>query len=468
MTVSSHNLRMRGPVHGTGEQLRVAFGSSAGAIIEAYDFIGFGTAAGLYLGAAFFPNENPMIGTLSAFATLGVGFIARPLGGIVGGHLGDKIGRKPVLVASLIVMGLATFLIGLLPTYEQAQAWFGWGLIAPILLVTIRIIQGLAYGAEWGGAILMTYEHAPWLKRGKFTGYVQAGFPVGLLLANLAFLVSVQLPGDWKWRVPFLFSMVLVIIGLIIRSKVPESPVFEEVRESGEVVKSPIAKVIKEDWRNILRGIGLRIAETAGYAISITYMISYLKTEKIATNEQTILALCVASAMGIVATSLWGALTDRIGRRPLYLWVTVFNCAWAIPMFLLVNTKLFIAVLIVFIVSYCISQNALAGAQGTWFPELFNANTRSSGASLAYQISAMISGITPFAVTLLYLAMGWMGPALLFLAYSALGLVSTLVTRETWGPRERAEAQAITQTTPPDQYKRDLAALHATRATAKS
>jgi MHS family shikimate/dehydroshikimate transporter-like MFS transporter len=458
MNADSSSLKLRGPVHGTGDQLRVAFGSTAGAVIEAYDFIGFGTAAGLYLGAAFFPNTNPMIGTLSAFATLGVGFVARPLGGIVGGHLGDKIGRKPVLVASLIVMGLATFLIGCLPTYTTV------GVMAPILLVTIRIIQGLAYGAEWGGAILMTYEHSPWMQRGKFTGVVQAGFPVGLLMANLVFLFSVGLPGDWKWRMPFLFSMVLVIIGLIIRSKVPESPVFDEVKESGEIVKSPIVKVIKEDWRNILRGIGLRIAETAGYAISSTYMISYLKEAKITDSMGTILALCIASALGIVATTSWGRLTDLIGRRPLYLYVTIFNCLWAFPMFLLVNTKTFVAVVIVFVVSYCISQNALAGAQGSWFPELFNANTRSSGASLAYQISAMISGITPFVVTLLYISYGWVGPATLFLAYSLLGLFATFVTRETWGPKERAEAQAATDATPLDQYQRDLASSRAARA----
>ena len=193
-------------------------------------------------------------------------------------------------------------------------------------------------------------------------------------------------------------------------------------------------------------------------------MISYLKEAKITDNMGAILALCVASAMGIVATSFWGRLTDRIGRRPLYLYVTLFNIAWAFPMFLLVNTKTFIAVLIVFVISYCISQNALAGAQGSWFPELFTANTRSSGASLAYQISAMVSGITPFAVTLLYLNFGWVGAASLFLAYSLLGLVATLVTRETWGPKERAEAQAITDATPIDQYHVDLAATRASRA----
>ena len=201
----------RGPIEGTKDAKRVAIGSSVGAVIETYDFIGFGTAAALYFGTAFFPGSSPVAGTLAAFATLGVGFAARPLGGIIGGHLGDKLGRKPVLVASLIMMGLATFVIGLLPTYAQI------GVYAPVLLVFVRIIQGIAFGAEWGGAILMSYEHAPWKKKGAFTGIVQAGFPVGLLLANLVFLGSVHLGGDWAWRVPFLASIVLVIVGLIIR-----------------------------------------------------------------------------------------------------------------------------------------------------------------------------------------------------------------------------------------------------------
>ena len=218
---------MRGPVHGTKDARRVAIGSSVGAVIETYDFIGFGTAAALYFGTAFFPGASPLAGTLASFATLGVGFLARPLGGIIGGHLGDKVGRKPVLVASLIVMGLATFAIGLLPTFAAV------GILAPILLVTVRIIQGLAFGAEWGGAILMSYEHAPWRQKGRYTGIVQAGFPVGLLLANLVFLFSVHLGGDWAWRVPFLSSIVLVIVGLIIRARVPESPVFEEVKDAG-------------------------------------------------------------------------------------------------------------------------------------------------------------------------------------------------------------------------------------------
>ncbi|WP_432396665.1 MFS transporter [Pseudarthrobacter sp. L19] len=440
--MSKDALSMRGPVHGTKDARRVAIGSGVGAVIETYDFIGFGTAAALYFGTAFFPGTDPVTGTLASFATLGVGFAARPLGGIIGGHLGDKVGRKPVLVASLILMGLATFAIGLLPTYAAV------GLMAPALLVFVRIVQGLAFGAEWGGAILMSYEHAPWKAKGKYTGIVQAGFPVGLLLANLTFLFSVQLGGELAWRIPFLASILLVAVGLVIRSKVPESPVFDEVKDSGAIVKAPIVEVIRTDWRNIVKGIGLRIAETAGYAVSITYMISYINSQHLADKSQTLIALCIASAIGIFATQAWAALTDRIGRRPLYVWSTAFAALFAIPMFLLVNTGLFIAIILTIVIAYAVCQNSLAGAQGAWFPELFQAKTRASGASLAYQISAMVSGFTPFITTLLFVSFGWMGPALLFGAYALIGLWAAIATRETWGKRERDLADEATKSTP--------------------
>jgi MFS family permease len=427
-------LAMRGPVHGTPDAKKVAIGSSVGGVIETYDFIGFGTAAALYFGTAFFPGASPVAGTLASFATLGVGFAARPLGGIIGGHLGDRLGRKPVLVASLVVMGLATFAIGLLPTYAAV------GILAPALLVTVRIVQGLAFGAEWGGAILMSYEHAPWKEKGRYTGIVQSGFPVGLLLANLVFLVSVHLGGDWAWRVPFLASIVLVIVGLVIRARVPESPVFEDVKDEGKIVKAPIVEVVKTDWRNIVRGIGLRIAETAGYAVSITYMISYLKSAHLATKTETLVALCIAAGIGIFATAGWARLTDKIGRRTVYVWSCAFGVPFGVLMFLLVNTGLFLLIIATFVVAYGVCQNSLAGAQGAWFPELFRANTRASGASLAYQISAMVSGFTPFITTLLFEGFGWVGPALLFSTYAAIGLVAALVTRETWGPRERQQA----------------------------
>jgi MFS family permease len=425
------------PVEGTPAKTRVALGSSIGATIETYDFIGFGTAAALYFNTVFFPASDPLSGTLLSFATLGIGFAVRPLGGIVGGYLGDRIGRKPVLVGSLLLMGVATVLIGVLPTYQQVGVWAG------ILLLAVRIVQGLAFGAEWGGAILMCFEHAPWRKRGLFTGITQAGFPVGLLLANLAFLASVPLGPQWAWRVPFLLSAVLIAVGIVIRLKVEESPEFEELKEEGDLAKNPLLEVLRDDWRGVLRAFCLRIAETAGYAVSVTFMLSYLTSEKLAVRSTTLTALMVAAALGIAATVAWGALTDRIGRRPVYLLGTTITLLWGVPLFWTVNTGAAPLIVLAFVVSYAVCQNSLAGVQGAWFSELFATRTRTTGASLAYQLSAVVSGFTPLVATALYAEVGWAGPAVLFSGYGLLGLLAALVTRETWGPAEREEVAVL-------------------------
>src|SRR4051812_30915227 len=318
------------PIEGTPEKKRVAIGCSIGATIETYDFIGFGTAAALYFNNVFFPASDPLSGTLLSFATLGIGFAVRPLGGIIGGYLGDKIGRKPVLVGSLFLMGFATVLIGVLPTYQMVGVW------APILLVIVRVVQGLAFGAEWGGAILMSFEHAPWRRRGLYTGITQAGFPVGLLLANLAFLASVPLGPQWAWRVPFLLSAVLIAVGIMIRLKIDESPEFEELKEEGTVSKNPLLEVLRDDWRNVLRAFCLRIAETAGYAVSVTFMLSYLSLNKLSSRSVTLTALLIAAGIGIFATPYWGGLSDRIGRRPVYLIGCAVVLVWGVPLFLTV------------------------------------------------------------------------------------------------------------------------------------
>jgi MFS family permease len=425
------------PIDGTPMKKRVAIGCSVGATIETYDFIGFGIAAALYFNTAFFPNTDPLSGTLLSFATLGIGFAVRPLGGIIGGYLGDRIGRKPVLVGSLLLMGIATVAIGALPTYQQVGVWAG------ILLVIVRVIQGLAFGAEWGGAILMCFEHAPWRKKGLYTGITQAGFPVGLLLANLAFLASVPLGEQWAWRVPFLLSAVLIAVGIVIRLKVEESPEFEELKAEGEVSKNPLKEVIRDDWRNILRAFCLRIAETAGYAVSVTFMLSYISEEKLAGRPVTLTATMIAAAIGIFATTYFGAWTDRIGRRPVYILGTAIMIAWGIPLFLVINTGSAVLIVIAFVISYSVCQNSLAGVQGAWFSELFNAKTRTTGASLAYQFSAVVSGFTPLVATALYISTGWIGPAILFSFYGLLGLVAALMTRETWGRVEREEVEAL-------------------------
>src|SRR3954447_18153860 len=425
------------PIDGTPTKKKVAVGCSIGATIETYDFIGFGTAAALYFNEAFFPANDPLSGTLLSFATLGIGFAVRPLGGIIGGYLGDRLGRKPGLVRSLLLLGIATVLIGLLPTYQQVGIW------APILLVAVRVVQGLAFGAEWGGAILMCFEHAPWRKRGLYTGITQAGFPVGLLLANLAFLGSVPLGPQWAWRGAFLLSAILVIVGIIIRLKVEESPEFEELKEEGDLAKNPLSEVIREDWRTIVRAFCLRAAETGGDAVSVTFMLSYLANEALAGRSVSLTGLMLASALGIAATIGWGALTDKIGRRPVYVLGTVVTAAWGIPLFLLVNTGTAVLIVTTFVVSYTICQNCLAGVQGAWFSELFAARTRTTGASLAYQLSAVVAGFTPLVATALYAGVGWIGPALMLTGYGLLGFTAALFTRETWGPTERAAVAGI-------------------------
>ena len=425
------------PIEGTPEKRKVAIGCSIGATIETYDFIGFGTAAALYFNKVFFPATDPLSGTLLSFATLGIGFAVRPLGGIIGGYLGDRIGRKPVLVGSLLLMGIATVLIGCLPTYQQVGVWAG------ILLVTVRVVQGLAFGAEWGGAILMCFEHAPWRRKGLYTGITQAGFPVGLLLANLAFLASGPLGDQWAWRVPFLLSALLIVVGILIRLRIEESPEFEELKEEGEVSKNPLAEVLRNDWRNIVRAFCLRTTETAGYAVSVTFMLSYIASQKIADRSVSLTALLIAAALGIVATTLWGALTDKVGRRPVYLVGTALHIVWGVPLFLFVNTKAAFLIVVAFVVSYTVLQNMLAGVQGAWFSELFATKTRTTGASLAYQLSAVVSGFTPLVATALFAKTGWIGPAVLFSSYGLLGLLATLVTRETWGRDQREEVAAL-------------------------
>src|SRR3954462_10988347 len=381
--------------------------------------------------------RSPPWGSGSPSPPWGPGPRVPPLGGIIGGSPGAKIGRKPVLVGSLLLMGFATVLIGLLPTYAQV------GVGAPILLVAVRVVQGLAFGAEWGGAILMCFEHAPWRKKGLYTGITQAGFPVGLMLANLAFLASVPLGGNWAWRVPFLLSAVLIVVGILIRLKIEESPEFEELKEEGELSKNPLVEVLRNDWRNVLRAFCLRTAETAGYAVSVTFVLSYLAGQKLAGRPVILTALMVAAGIGILATASWGALTDRIGRRPVYLFGTAITLLWGIPLFLVVNTGVAAAIVVAFVVSYTVCQNSLAGVQGAWFSELFATKTRTTGASLAYQLSAVVSGFTPLIATALFAGFGWMGPALLFSGYGLLGLVAAVLTRDTWGPAQREEVAVL-------------------------
>ncbi|GFG53205.1 MFS transporter [Mycolicibacterium agri] len=423
--------------HGSPGKLRTALGAAAGTCVENYDFVAYGTASALYFGNAFFPESDPVVGTLLSFATLGVGFLMRPIGGSVGGFLADRFGRKPVLVGALLVMGIATFSIGLLPTYAQV------GVLAPTLLVAIRMIQGLAFGAEWGGAVLMAFEHAPWRQRGRFAAIPQAGNPLGIALANIAFLSAAPLDSDWSWRIPFLASAILIIVGLYVRLRLAESPEFEMVKAEGKVVRNPFLTVIREDWRNILRIIALRVVESCAYYLTATYLLSYITKRNPDDRTIALAAVVIASVIAVGTTLYAGRLTDYVGRRRVYLAGCLLAVAFGIPMYLMANTGQPFLIVLLFIIGIGIIHAVLTGTQAAWFAELFNTRTRTSGASIGYQVAASIAGFAPFLAVLLADSFDWIGPALFYVAVGLVGLVGVLATKETWGPKQRAEVDAL-------------------------
>ena len=400
---------------------KVSFASMIGSAVESYDFFIYGTASAAYFGTVFFAATEPIIGVLASFATLAVGFFMRPLGGYLAGHFGDRLGRKVVLFWSLIIMGVATILIGVLPTYETA------GVLAPILLILLRMIQGIGFGAEWGGAVLMSVEHAPAKRRGFFGAVPQIGIPAGLLLANGAFLLSAAtLEGDWIWRAPFLASAIMVGVGIFIRLSIKESPDFERMKAENTIIKQPALTVIRRDWRVILKIIGLRLAETGGYYITTSFVVSYVVLASITTPTNVLVGTLIGSALGLASHLFYGALSDRIGRKPVYFFGSIFTIAFGIPLFLLINTGAVVAIVIAVALSLLFSHDPIFAVEASWFSEQFPANVRSSGISLGYNGASLVAGALPFLATALYAGVGWIGPALMFVA---LGVVSTLVAR---------------------------------------
>ncbi|RFC75039.1 MFS transporter [Streptomyces sp. AcE210] len=418
-------------VLGSRDRFKTAVAAAFGTSVENYDFIAYGTASALYFGAVFFPESDRYVGTLLSFATLAVGFVMRPLGGAVGGYFADKFGRKPVLVTAMSVMGCATFLIGVLPTYGQV------GVLAPILLVAIRMIQGLAFGAEWGGAITMAYEHAPWHRRGMFAAIPQSGNPLGIALASGVFAWSDTLNGNWQWRTPFLLSAALVIVALIVRSRLSESPEFQEVQASGKTEKNPLLATLADDWPGILRVIALRVVESFAYYSTATYLLNYITERHPDLRSVALSAITAASILAIAVTFLAGALTDRIGRRPIYIAACTAAILFAFPMYLLTNSARPALVATVFIIGIGLIHASLTGTQGSLLTEQFRTATRTSGASLGYQVAAAIGGFAPLLAAALVGAFGWPGAALLYLGAAMIGLVGILATKETWGRHER-------------------------------
>ncbi|RLV77589.1 hypothetical protein D3C57_104430 [Streptomyces rapamycinicus NRRL 5491] len=380
------------PVSQPPRMSKVAFGSFAGALIEWYDFFVFGTAAALVLGKLFFPGDNSTLATLSAFATYGVGFLARPLGGIVFGHFGDRVGRKKALITTLVIVGASTFAIGLLPTYETV------GYLAPGLLVLLRLIQGFGLGGEYGGASLMTVEHAPPHRRGLWGSVPQAAASTGILLATGVFALVTRLPDEqlyaWGWRMPFLLSAVMTIVGLFIRAKITETPDFERLKKTNTVARRPLADLMRNP-RPVILTFGARIAEAVSSNIGNAFAISYVAGHLAVDRTVPLNAMLVASALGIVATPLFGALTDIVGRRPVYLAGAAFVVLSAYPFFLLLDTRSTALIWTAMIAMYIFGPTLMFAGQATFFTEMFGPNVRYTGLSVAYQGSAVLGGLTP-------------------------------------------------------------------------
>ena len=411
---------------------QVVFASLIGTTIEWYDFFVYGTAAALVFNQLFFPNVDPVIGTLAAFATFGVGFIARPLGGIVFGHYGDKIGRKSMLVITLLIMGIATTLIGLLPSFATIGIW------APILLVVLRFLQGLAVGGEWGGAVLMAVEYSPEGRRGFYGRWPQMGSPIALFLSTVIFSAFAALPDEqflsWGWRVPFLVSIVLVGVGLYIRLRIFETPAFSQVKESGTAARLPIVDVLKNDLRKVFIAAGIVFVTIGGFYVVVTFSLSY-GTETLGIPRGVMLTgVIIAAISELITIPIFASLSDRVGRRPICIWSAAVAMLLAFPFFWVLGTEVAVLIWLAFAV-YAGVLGGVYGPGAAFVAEQFETRRRYSGASAGYQLSGVLSGaFAPLiASALLAAAGGSIWPVALYLAgLSLISLVSAYLATETY------------------------------------
>ncbi|MEV6031285.1 MFS transporter [Nonomuraea sp. NPDC052116] len=408
---------------------KIVAASLIGTTIEWYDFFLYGSAAALVFNKLFFPESDPLTGTLLAFLTYAVGFVARPLGGLVFGHFGDRIGRKTLLVVSLLTMGAATFLIGCLPTYETL------GPSAALLLTSLRLVQGFALGGEWGGAVLIVSEHGDTARRGFWASWPQAGAPGGNLLATgvLAALAAWQSDEAflaWGWRVPFLLSGVLVLIGLWIRLTITESPVFQEAPPEKA---PPIVGVLRHHWKDVLTAIGARLAENISFYLLTVFVITYAKSVKIE-NSTVLSAVLIASAIHFVTIPMWGALSDRIGRRPIYLAGAAGIGVWIFAFFPLVDTGNFLVITLAITVGL-LFHGMMYGPQAAFFSELFGTRMRYTGVSIGAQLSAIVAGaLAPIIAVALLKTYSSSLPISVYLGLAALlTLGAVYAARETQG-----------------------------------
>ncbi|MGW0998180.1 MFS transporter [Streptomyces sp. NPDC002520] len=416
---------------------RIVAASLIGTTIEWYDFFLYGSAAALVFNKLFFPDSDPLVGTLLSFLTYAVGFAARPLGALVFGHYGDRLGRKKLLVLSLLLMGGATFAIGLLPTHATI------GSAAPVLLTVLRLVQGFALGGEWGGAVLLVSEHGDARRRGFWAAWPQTGAPAGQLLATgvlslLTAVLSDDAFGSWGWRIPFLLSGVLVMVGLWIRLSVDESPVFKEAlaraesRQDGGEEKLPLVSVLRYHWRDVLVAMGARMAENISYYVITAFILVYATTSAGVSKQTALNAVLIGSAVHFAVIPAWGALSDRVGRRPVYLLGAAGIGLWMFPFFSLVDTGSF-GYLILAVTVGLVLHGAMYAPQAAFFAEMFATRMRYSGASIGAQFASVAAGApAPLIATALLSEYDSSTPiALYVIAAAVLTLVAVGVARET-------------------------------------
>ncbi len=404
---------------GADSSVRTVLAASfIGTTIEWYDFFLYGTASALVFNKLFFPSISPANGVLAAFATFAVGYASRPIGGLVFGHFGDRVGRKRMLVLSLLIMGVGTLVIGLLPTYGSV------GVLAPVLLVAMRLLQGIGIGGEWGGAVLLAVEHAPPGRRGLFGSWPQMGVPAGLLLSTVVYRVAQGTTSEasflaWGWRIPFLLSSALVVVGLVVRLKVAESPAFEAVKATGTEIRMPLIDVLKGYPSRILVGMGMRAAENVIFPVYTVFILTYGK--RLGIPQGTLLTgVIISSVIGLVSIPFWAALSDRYGRRLVYLSGALFSAVFAFPFFALVDTKAAVLIWLALVLGVNVGHNLMYGPQAAFFAELFDTRVRYSGASIVYQVTGVFTGgLAPLIAAVL---LGAAGQRYLFIAVYVAGV----------------------------------------------
>ncbi|MFE7705060.1 MFS transporter [Streptomyces sp. NPDC057486] len=428
---------------------RIVAASLIGTTIEWYDFFLYGSAAALVFNKLFFPDSEPLVGTLLSFLTYAVGFAARPLGALVFGHYGDRLGRKKLLVLSLLLMGGATFAIGLLPTHATV------GAAAPVLLTVLRLVQGFALGGEWGGAVLLVSEHGDAKRRGFWASWPQTGAPAGQLLATgvlsaLTALMSDSAFGAWGWRIPFLLSGVLVVVGLWIRLSVDESPVFKAALAQAEgrkaaaagAEKMPLVAVLRHHWRDVLIAMGARMAENISYYVITAFILVYAVTAADLSKQTALNAVLIASAIHFAVIPVWGALSDRIGRKPVYLVGAVGVGLWMFPFFALIDSRSFGGLLIAVTVGL-IFHGAMYAPQAAFFSEMFATRMRYSGASIGAQFASVAAGApAPLIATALLADYKSSTPISLYVIAAALITVLAVVCAKETRHRDLSDIEA--------------------------